>query len=85
MPFRCASYHCFKCSVRIFLTLVVKDSKVLKAVNPGDSIRYEPRQKGLFEPLSIESWTKKYMVAPVELGGTVPYLSTENQTPRIST
>jgi len=55
--------------VKIFLTLVVKDSKVLKAVNPGQSIRYELHQKGLFEPLSIESWTEKYMVAPVELGG----------------
>jgi len=36
-------------------------------------VHYEPRQKGLFEALGIESWTEKYMVAPVKLGGTVPY------------
>jgi len=54
-------------------TIVVRYSKVLKGVNPGQPIRFEPREKGLFEPLSIEEWTHKYMIAPVEFGGAVPY------------
>ena len=54
-------------------TIIVKDSKVFKGVNSGQPIRFEPREKGLFEPISIEKWTQKYMVAPVEFGGTVPF------------
>jgi len=51
--------------VRIFLTLVVKDSKVLKAVNPGDSIRYEPRKKGFLNPLASKvgrrsKWSRRW-------------------------
>jgi hypothetical protein len=52
-------------------TVVVRDSKVLKDVNPGQPIRFEPLAKGLFEPLSLEEWQAKLMVAPVEFGGTV--------------
>lgn len=54
-------------------TIVVKNSKVLKDVNPGQPIRFEPLAKGLFEPITIESWTEKFLVAPVDFGGTVPY------------
>jgi N-acyl-D-glutamate deacylase len=52
-------------------TLVVKDSKVLKGVNPGQPIRYEP-VKSRFEPITIESWTQTYYAAPVDFGGGVP-------------
>ena len=54
-------------------TIVVKDSKVLKGVTPGQPIRFKPMQEGLFEELKVDSWTKTYMVAPVEFGGTVPH------------
>ena len=52
-------------------TIVVKDSKVLKGVNPGQPIRFEPT-KSRFEPLTIENWTKTYYAAPVDFGGGVP-------------
>ena len=37
-------------------TVVVKDSKVLKDVNPGQPIRFPVQEKGRFEPLSVENW-----------------------------
>lgn len=46
--------------------IVVKDSVVLKDVNPGQPIRYQPEAKGRFQPLSIEQWTKTFLVAPEE-------------------
>jgi N-acyl-D-glutamate deacylase len=52
-------------------TIVVKDSKVLKGVYPGQPIRFEP-VKSHFEPISIENWTKTYYAAPVDFGGGVP-------------
>ncbi len=52
-------------------TIVVKDSKVLKGVYPGQPIRFEP-VKSRFEPLSVEKWTKTYYAAPVDFGGGVP-------------
>jgi hypothetical protein len=52
-------------------TVVVRDAEVLKGTNPGQPIRFEPLAKGLFEPLSIEAWQAKFMVAPVDFGGTV--------------
>jgi len=53
-------------------TIVVKDSEILKGVNPGQPIRYEP-EKSRFEPLTIERWQKSYYAAaPVDFGGGVP-------------
>jgi hypothetical protein len=52
-------------------TLVVKDSKVLKGVNPGQPIRFEP-EKSRFEPITIENWTQTFYAAPVDFGGGVP-------------
>jgi len=52
-------------------TLVMKDQKPLKGVNPGQPIRFEP-VKSRFEPLSIESWSKTYYASPVDFGGGVP-------------
>ena len=52
-------------------TIVVKDSEVLKGVNPGQPIRFE-LVNSRFEQLTIESWTKTYYVAPVDFGGGVP-------------
>ena len=51
-------------------TIVVKDSKVLKGVNPGQPIRFEPETKSRFEPLSVEAWKHIYSVSAVEFGGT---------------
>jgi hypothetical protein len=53
-------------------TIVVKDSKVLKDVNPGQPIRFEPEAKGRFEPLILEKWTKTFYAAPIDFGGKVP-------------
>ena len=54
-------------------TVVVKDSKVLKGVNPGQPIRFEPEAKGRFEPLTVEAWKHIYTVSAVEFGGTEPF------------
>ena len=43
-------------------TIVVKDSKVLKDVNPGQPIRFPVEEKGRFVPVSGESWLKSYTV-----------------------
>jgi N-acyl-D-glutamate deacylase len=52
-------------------TVVVEDSKVLKGVNPGQPIRYEP-EKSHFEPITIENWAKTFYAAPMDFGGGVP-------------
>jgi len=43
-------------------TIVVKNSKVLKGVNPGQSIRFPVEKKGRFVPATGESWLKTYTV-----------------------
>jgi N-acyl-D-glutamate deacylase len=52
-------------------SLVVKDSKVLKGVNPGQPIRFE-KEKSRFKPITEESWHKTYYASPVDFGGGVP-------------
>ena len=52
-------------------TIVVKDSEVLKGVNPGQPIRYSA-EKSRFEPVTVENWTKTYYAVPVDFGGGVP-------------
>ena len=54
-------------------TIVVKDSKVLKDVNPGQPIRFEPQDKSRFEPLRVDAWKHIYTVSAVEFGGTEPF------------
>ncbi len=39
-------------------TIVVKDSKVLKGVNPGQPIRYAVESKGRFKPLDKKSYLR---------------------------
>ena len=53
-------------------TIVVKDSKVLKGVNPGQPIRFEPQAKGRFEPITEENWEKTFYASPIDFGGGVP-------------
>ncbi len=45
-------------------TSVVKDSEVLKDVHPGQPIRFPVQAKPRFEPLSIEGWANRNLVAP---------------------
>ena len=52
--------------------VVVKDSKVLKGVNPGQPIRFKPEAKGRFTPLSFEEWEKNYLGAPVDFCQPAP-------------
>ena len=52
-------------------TIVVKDSEVLKGVNPGQPIRFEP-EKSRFQPLILENWSKTFYAAPIDFGGGVP-------------
>ena len=48
--------------------IVVKDSRVLKGVNPGQPIRFDP-VKSRFEPITLDGWYKTYYAAPIDLGG----------------
>lgn len=50
-------------------TVVVKDSEVLKDVNPGQPIRFPVEDKGRFKPLSLQEWQGKFLVAPMGFGG----------------
>jgi hypothetical protein len=50
-------------------TVVVKESAVLKDVNPGQPIRFPVEAKSRFTPLSLEKWTTKFLVAPVGFNG----------------
>jgi len=50
-------------------TIVVKDSKVLKDVNPGQPIRFPVEKKGRFKPLATEAWKNEFLVAPTGFHG----------------
>lgn len=50
-------------------TVVVKESAVLKDVNPGQPIRFPVEDKSRFTPLSLEKWATKFLVAPVGFNG----------------
>ena len=52
-------------------TIVMKDQKPLKGVNPGQPIRFEP-VKSRFEPLTVESWQNAFYASPIDFGGGVP-------------
>lgn len=52
-------------------TIVVKDSEVLKDVNPGQPIRFPVEAEGRFEPLSLEDWQNKFLVAPEGFDGAL--------------
>jgi hypothetical protein len=43
-------------------TIVVKDSRVLKGVFPGQPIRFPLEEKGRFVPVSADSWLREYTV-----------------------
>jgi hypothetical protein len=45
-------------------TVVVRDSKVLADVYPGQPIRFPVEEKGRFEPLDADLWKQSYLVAP---------------------
>jgi len=47
-------------------TIVVKDSKVLKDVNPGQPIRYPVEKQGRFEPVEVKGWIETHAVPLVE-------------------
>lgn len=49
--------------------LVMKDSEPLKRFDAGQPIRFEPKEKGLFKPLDVDHWTKKFYTLPCDLGG----------------
>ncbi len=52
-------------------TVVVEDSKVLKDVNPGQPIRFEPTESRM-EPLKVETWKNTFYAVPHDFGGGVP-------------
>lgn len=52
-------------------TVVVENSEVLKDVNPGQPIRFDPQESKL-EPLKISTWTQKFYNVPQDFGGGVP-------------
>lgn len=50
-------------------SIVVKDSVVLKDVNPGQPIRFPVEEKAKFEPLSVEEWKNTHLSSPIGFGG----------------
>ena len=50
-------------------TVVVRDSKVLKDVSPGQPIRFPVEKRPRFQPLVEEEWRNEFLVAPVGFGG----------------
>jgi N-acyl-D-aspartate/D-glutamate deacylase len=50
-------------------TIVVKDSVVLKDVNPGQPIRFPVEKEGKFKPLAVEAWQNEFLVAPTGFHG----------------
>lgn len=48
---------------------VVKDSKVLTNINPGQPIRFPEENSPKFEPLSVDSWKIDFLESPVDFGG----------------
>lgn len=50
-------------------TVVVKDSVVLKDVNPGQPIRFTEEDEPRFKPLSVEEWQNTYLVEPIGFHG----------------
>jgi cytosine/adenosine deaminase-related metal-dependent hydrolase len=53
-------------------TVVVRDSRVLQDVNPGQPIRFPVEAKPRFQPLSVDKWKNDFLVAPVDFGGLEP-------------
>ena len=53
--------------------IVVKDSKVLKGVNPGQPIRFEREAKGRFEQITLERWHETFYASPIDFGGGLPH------------
>jgi hypothetical protein len=49
--------------------IVVKDSVVLKDVNPGQPIRFPVEENPRFKSLSLEGWQDEYLVAPTGFHG----------------
>jgi formylmethanofuran dehydrogenase subunit A len=47
-------------------TIVVRDSKVLPDVYPGQPIRFEPTNESKYEEVSAELWKRTYLVQPDE-------------------
>jgi hypothetical protein len=52
-------------------TIVVKDSKVLEGVNPGQPIRFERRRAASSRSRS-RAWAQTFYAAPIDFGGGVP-------------
>lgn len=51
--------------------VVVENSRVLKGVNPGQPIRFDPVESR-FEPITLKTWFENYYVSPTEFDGRVP-------------
>jgi len=47
-------------------TVVVKDSKVLKDVYPGQPLRFPVEENGRYEPISAESWKEANLIETKE-------------------
>ena len=58
--------------------IVVKDSEVLKDVNPGQAIRFPVEDAPKFEALQLDSWEKTYLTSPVGFGGLDCCMGTEH-------
>ena len=53
-------------------TVVVDGSEVLRDVNPGQPIRFDPVESR-FEPLDHDAWMNAFYAVPEDFGGGVPH------------
>jgi N-acyl-D-glutamate deacylase len=53
-------------------TVVVDGSEVLRDVNPGQPIRFDPVESR-FEPLDVDAWMNAFYAVPEDFGGGVPH------------
>lgn len=66
--------------------VVVRDSEVLTDVKPGQPIRFPIEEKGRFEPLSLDSWESRFLVAPTGFHGLDPATNeAQEQAPKPAT
>jgi N-acyl-D-glutamate deacylase len=59
----------------------MEDSEPIKRFDAGQPIRFEVQEKGRFEPLTEEGWTKTFYASPVDFGGGIPGSQPNVKTP----
>ena len=48
----------------------MRDEVPLKRFDAGQAIRFEPQEKGRFQQLDADHWTRTFYVLPKDIGGS---------------